>query len=379
VRIVKSFEDVQVVLREILDWKSLLSTKDWDFKKLRIKNASPAVDPNDYVILDQLPEQVKKITQTTIPPTTPVSGGIISSPSSGGGSGTVTHTGLLVTGRLLIGNGGSDITQGSLTDETNNNVSSTSHGLVPKGPSDATKFLNGATTPAFAQVKDSDLSTSDITTNNVSTSKHGFTPKLPNDATKYLDGTGSFSVPSGGGGSGALVFLEHHAASSSSSLDFTTFYSSSYDKYLFVVVGLLAATDGVDLYFRVSTDGGSTYDSGTNYNYVGTRYQDNGTSAGFNGRATNQIKIVGAGGIGNASTDSISLSMYLYNPGSSALYKQVTYSGSMFIASVNSGSFLFTEGQGGYKSATAVNACRFLLSSGNIASGDIYCYGVSKS
>ena len=376
-RIVKSFEDVQVVLREILDWKSLLSTKDWDFKKLRIKNASPAVDPNDYVILDQLPEQVKKITQTTIPPIAPISGGIVP-PPSGGGSGTVTNTGSLVAGRLLIGNGGSDITQGSLTDETNNNVSSTSHGLVPKGPSDATKFLNGAATPAFAQVKDSDLSTSDITTNNVSTSKHGFTPKLPNDATKYLDGTGAYSVP-GGGGSGALVFLEHHTASSSSSLDFTTFYSSSYDKYLFIVVGLLAATDGVDLYFRVSTDGGSTYDSGTNYNYVGIRYQDNGTSAGFSGRATNQIKIVGAGGIGNASTDSIDLSMYLYNPGSSALYKQVTYSGSMFIASVNSGSFLFTEGQGGYKSATAVNACRFLLSSGNIASGDIYCYGVSKS
>src|SRR5207249_2871740 len=190
-----------------------------------------------------------------------------------------------------------------------------------------------------------------------------------NDATKYLDGTGAYSVP-GGGGSGALVFLEHHTASSSSSLDFTTFYSSSYDKYLFVVVGLLAATDGVDLYFRVSTDGGSTYDSGTNYNYVGIRYQDNGTSAIFNGRAASEIRLVGANGIGNASTDSINLSMYFYNLGSSTLYKQITYDSSMYIASVNSGSFLTTQGQGGYKSATAVNACRFLLSSGNIASGD---------
>lgn len=41
----------------------------------------------------------------------------------------------------------------------------------------------------------------DVTTLNVSTSKHGLTPKLPNDATKYLDGTGLYSVPSGGGGS----------------------------------------------------------------------------------------------------------------------------------------------------------------------------------
>ena len=33
----------------------------------------------------------------------------------------------------------------------------------------------------------------DTTTNNVSTSKHGLTPKLPNDATKFLGGTGNYS------------------------------------------------------------------------------------------------------------------------------------------------------------------------------------------
>lgn len=37
----------------------------------------------------------------------------------------------------------------------------------------------------------------DVATNNVSVSAHGLTPKLPNDATKYLDGTGAYSVPSG--------------------------------------------------------------------------------------------------------------------------------------------------------------------------------------
>jgi len=61
----------------------------------------------------------------------------------------------------------------------------------PAIPGDASKFLNGATPPAYAAVKDSDLSTSDVTTNNVSTTKHGFTPKAPNDVTKFLDGGGS--------------------------------------------------------------------------------------------------------------------------------------------------------------------------------------------
>lgn len=79
--------------------------------------------------------------------------------------------------------------------------------VVPTSPSDATKFLNGAATPAFALVKDSDLSTSDITTNNATTAKHGFAPKYPNDATKYLDGTGAYSTPAGtGAGIGAVLF-----------------------------------------------------------------------------------------------------------------------------------------------------------------------------
>lgn len=69
-------------------------------------------------------------------------------------------------------------------------------------PSDATQFLNGAASPTYAQVKDSDLSTSDITTNNASDSKHGFLPKLSGVATEYLDGSGNWSTPAGGGGGG---------------------------------------------------------------------------------------------------------------------------------------------------------------------------------
>jgi hypothetical protein len=83
------------------------------------------------------------------------------------------------------------------SDITTNNVSSTKHGFAPKSPADATQFLNGAATPAYAQVKDSDLSTSDVTTNNASTSKHGFLKKLDNTATHYMDGTGAWSTPAG--------------------------------------------------------------------------------------------------------------------------------------------------------------------------------------
>lgn len=76
----------------------------------------------------------------------------------------------------------------TLTDITTNNVTSTKHGFAPKSPADATKFLNGAATPAFAQVNGSDLSLTDVTTNNVSSTKHGFAPKSPADATQFLNG-----------------------------------------------------------------------------------------------------------------------------------------------------------------------------------------------
>jgi len=117
----------------------------------------------------------------------------------------------------------------SFTDTTANNASTSAHGFLPKlsgsasqllngagawaaiptglpaSPSDATKFLNGAATPTFAQVKDSDLSTSDVATNNVSTAKHGFVPKAPGVSTQYLDGTGAWSTPAGGGGGSTSV------------------------------------------------------------------------------------------------------------------------------------------------------------------------------
>ncbi len=62
VRAIKSLEDVQISLRELFSFKELLETKDQDLQKRRIRNASPAILPNDYVILSQLP------TVPTIPP-----------------------------------------------------------------------------------------------------------------------------------------------------------------------------------------------------------------------------------------------------------------------------------------------------------------------
>ena len=53
-RAIKSLADVQIILKQLLDWQSNKDSKDWDFRGLRIKNASASKDPNDYVIRSEL-------------------------------------------------------------------------------------------------------------------------------------------------------------------------------------------------------------------------------------------------------------------------------------------------------------------------------------
>lgn len=233
---------------------------------------------------------------------------------------------------------------------------------------DATTGLFTARVPTEA-----DLSLSDITTNNVSTSKHGLAPKLPNDATKYLDGTGAYSVPSGGGGGGGLVLLEQHTASSSASLDFTTCISSSYDDYLIRFINIIPQTSGANWQMRMSTDGGISYDSGGNYGHAQYGFVS-GAAGATGGNSATQLVITP--GVGNTSNWGFNGQLSLFDPGGSGF--TFIMAQESFRSSVNSA----LEGEtsaGVYAVTTAVNAFRFMFSSGNITSGTIRCYGIAKS
>lgn len=63
-RTVRSLEDVQKILKDILDWKDRISTKDWDFHQLKITNAADGVSPRDYVTVEQLKDS--KVTNDDI-------------------------------------------------------------------------------------------------------------------------------------------------------------------------------------------------------------------------------------------------------------------------------------------------------------------------
>jgi hypothetical protein len=75
------------------------------------------------------------------------------------------------------GGGGGSARSTTATRAYNPTTPVTSIPRIVSSPGDATKFLNGATTPAFAKVKDSDLEVTDVTSNDGSAAKHGFMPK----------------------------------------------------------------------------------------------------------------------------------------------------------------------------------------------------------
>jgi hypothetical protein len=79
------------------------------------------------------------------------------------------------------------------------------------------EFINGLTSAVQTQLngkaattrKLDDFGTPDDNTDlDVSIAQHGLCPKLPNDATKYLDGEGNYTVPAGGNtGEGHIALL----------------------------------------------------------------------------------------------------------------------------------------------------------------------------
>jgi hypothetical protein len=249
----------------------------------------------------------------------------------GGGSGTVTNTGTLTANQLVLGNGSSDVkvlgslgttttvyhgnasgagsfgsvVEGdqSLSDLTTANVTSSAHGYAPKSPADATKFLNGAATPAYAQVKDSDLSISDITTNNASTTAHGFLPKLTGSTTTFLRADGTYAVPPGTSfGSAGYTFVRKPSDESVTSSttfqddDDLKFSIGPNESWVFDFVCVVHGPTTADLKVQITGPSGVTGSAGTAS--LAFNVTDNNGSATFAAASvvTNAFTFIGLGG-----------------------------------------------------------------------------------
>jgi hypothetical protein len=197
------------------------------------------------------------------------------------------------------------------------------------------------------------------------------------------DGAGGveFRAETGGGG-GGLVLLASLTASASATLDFTTrnaagqsgaIFQSDFDEYQIDGINLAPATNGVDLQCKVGTGGGPTYAGGTDYFSSMNGFGSSGGSVQYNAASTAQWTIARTLSNG-ANYGNASFSIRLAAPQDTASMKY--YHGTIVY---HDGTQVYPRVLGGlWALTTTLTAVRFLMSSGNIASGKIRIYGIAK-
>ena len=186
------------------------------------------------------------------------------------------------------------------------------------------------------------------------------------------------SLPAGG----LNLLATNNITSGVSSSSFTSNIDSTYDTYLFKYINIHAGTNDAKFQFNLSSDSGSSYnvtktttafrgyhdeaDSQTNLSYQtgqdlaqSTAYQ---TLTDEMGTSNNDESLVGE--------------IYLFNPSSTTFVKHFL-SVTQFYQSQPASRFFNIAGYG--NTTSAIDAVDFKFSSGNIDSGVIKMYGLSKS
>ena len=170
------------------------------------------------------------------------------------------------------------------------------------------------------------------------------------------------------------VFLGTSGAiSAAASVEFTTagWFEGTYSRLDFEFINITPASDAVIFQLTASTDGGSTYLAGTNYQYATDGR--NSSASNVNSASTGAANIpLHVGNIGNLSTEINNGVISLFQP-DAALYTQLTWLGAFTSASPN---IQTLNGAAMIATTSAIDAIKFDMSSGNIASGEIRVYGV---
>lgn len=185
------------------------------------------------------------------------------------------------------------------------------------------------------------------------------------------DGTPVVNAPLG------WRLLSSATASSSASVSFASGIDSTYDEYVIEFINVVGASSA-GLRARTSSNGGSSYDSGASdylsilqYNTVSTPTPSGaaGTSDGFLSLHASTIN-------NTASQGGLNGQLRLYAPSNASARKMMV--GQFVLPSDASDEYQLSEMRGVRKSASAVNAIQFYMSTGNIASGTFKLYGVKK-
>ena len=182
-------------------------------------------------------------------------------------------------------------------------------------------------------------------------------------------------------GGGAFTKLITTTASNSSTIEFTsTYLTTAYQDYMVVCSGLRPATDGgQDLYMRISTDGGSSFKSGSDYVY-GLDGEDETSEFETDANTGNSHFVLNNNQFGASTGEVGSTTLHIFDPlnqNSDNQYFHFT----MSTVNLNASSATMSQSHGGgsYQESgsedSVINGLQFFFASGNISTGKITLYG----
>lgn len=170
---------------------------------------------------------------------------------------------------------------------------------------------------------------------------------------------GSTTIPTSN-----LSLVSSQTASNSAALTFSGGTITNFNQLFFVMDGLVPVTNAVSLLMEFSQDGGSTwittsYASGVNYSGYNSATQNNANS-------TADFRL--SAGISNTGFYSGNVTYYSF---STAFFSSIT---GQAVWS-DTGLSVTVDARIGGSGTTGANAVRFRMTSGNISSGTITCFG----
>lgn len=171
---------------------------------------------------------------------------------------------------------------------------------------------------------------------------------------------------------GGIVPISTATASNSATIEFTGL-GLTYDVYELHIINCIPATDGRRLYMRLSTNGGSSFDSGNNYDTGLAAHNSANASASTGGAGVSAIYLSAPNAGSDTNEMGASLVVKIWKPSASA-YTQISIVGTVVD---NSGNTVGQVGGATWKSTSDVDAIQILYETGNIESGKFNLYGWS--
>ena len=187
---------------------------------------------------------------------------------------------------------------------------------------------------------------------------------------------------------GSMTLIKTLTASSSSTLSFVDGSSSvvldnTYPVYKFVFTSIHPSVDQAFFRFNLSTDSGSNYNVTKTSTHFNALHSEDGTSSAslsYNtssdlAQSTSDQTLCNK--VGNGNDESASGCLYLFNPSSTTFVKHYMSDSNYYH---QGGDVSRRDLVAGYGNTTsAIDAVKFLFSSGDIDAGTIKLYGISDS